>query len=190
MHAAFARTPHHGVDMMVIAKACRLAGIDELHIGTVVGKMEGGAHEVVNYHRAISQKVYEPLDPEDGGHQWYLPQDWGGMLPVMSVNSGGLHPRHMVELNAIFGPDTVTTMGGGIHAHGTLDGAWGARLAAEAAARGYSLTDVAQDYDGVTRAIGFKYIRPADEAMPIIQRLLGAEDWKALAFSEGAGEDK
>ena len=38
-HAAFTRNPKHGISMLVIAKLSRLIGIDQLHIGTVVGKM-------------------------------------------------------------------------------------------------------------------------------------------------------
>jgi len=186
MHAAFARPRHHGVDMMPIAKACRMAGIDELHIGTVVGKMEGDASEVLNYHHAISDERFEPLEPEGDGYQWFLPQDWGGMRPVMSVNSGGLYPKHMLELSRLFGTDTVTTMGGGIHAYGTLDGAWGARLAAEAAAAGYSLQDVAADYDNKVKEIGFTFPRPWDEAGPILERVIGSKDWEELAFSDEA----
>jgi hypothetical protein len=105
------------------------------------------------------------------------------MRPVMPVNSGGLYPKHMVELNRLFGPDTVTTMGGGIHAFGTLDGAWGARLAAEAAARGMSLTDVARDYEGAVEEIGFTFPKPLEEAMPILERIIGSKDWAELAFS-------
>ncbi|MDO9096826.1 MAG: ribulose-bisphosphate carboxylase large subunit, partial [Candidatus Methanoperedens sp.] len=42
MHAALTRNPIHGVSMQVIAKLTRMAGLDQLHIGTVVGKMHGG----------------------------------------------------------------------------------------------------------------------------------------------------
>jgi len=40
MHSAMTRNPYHGISMLVIAKLARLAGIDQLHTGTVVGKME------------------------------------------------------------------------------------------------------------------------------------------------------
>jgi len=183
MHASFARTPMHGVDMMVIAKCCRLAGIDELHIGTVVGKMEGDKSEILNYARCISQEDFVP-EVEDGEYNWFFPQKWYGMRPVMPVNSGGLYPKHLIELAKMFGTDTVTTMGGGIHGYGTLDGAWAARLAAEAAAAGYSLDEIAADYENKIKEIGFTYPRPKGEAMEILGRVLKGKDWKDMAFSE------
>ena len=183
MHAGFARIPDHGIDMMAIAKLSRLAGIDELHIGTVVGKMEGEAPEVLNYAAAITADNYAPLE-FDGHYDWYLPQPWHGMRPTMPVNSGGLYPKHLLRLSELFGTDTITTMGGGIHGYGTLDGAWGARLGAEAAAHGYSLAQVRERYDEITAEIGFAYAKPAAEALPLLDRLIAGQDWQALAFSK------
>ena len=45
-HAIFTRNPKHGITMLVVAKLARLAGIDELHTGTWVGKMEGVKDEL------------------------------------------------------------------------------------------------------------------------------------------------
>ena len=38
-HAAFTRNPKHGIAMCPIAKVSRIIGVDQLHVGTVVGKM-------------------------------------------------------------------------------------------------------------------------------------------------------
>ncbi len=194
MHAGFARVPDHGVDMMVIAKLCRACGIDELHIGTVVGKMEGEAHEILNYTAALTTQYYEPFDPTGGSadadkgdeaHDWYLPQDWGAMAPTMPVNSGGLDPKHLLRLKELFGTDTVTTMGGGIHGYGTSEGAWAARLAAEGAARGYSIRHIRDNYLRVVEELGFAYAKPEAEGTAILDRILAGKDWKALAFGKG-----
>ncbi|RLJ04115.1 MAG: ribulose-bisphosphate carboxylase large subunit, partial [Candidatus Aenigmatarchaeota archaeon] len=48
MHAALTRNPKHGISMLVISKFARLLGVDQIHIGTVVGKMEGPKTEVVS----------------------------------------------------------------------------------------------------------------------------------------------
>ncbi|MFB6265685.1 MAG: RuBisCO large subunit C-terminal-like domain-containing protein, partial [Candidatus Nanohaloarchaea archaeon] len=40
-HAAYTRLKTHGISMLSIAKFARLVGVDNLHAGTVVGKMEG-----------------------------------------------------------------------------------------------------------------------------------------------------
>ena len=46
-HSMFSRDSHHGMTMLVLAKLARLAGIDQLHTGTVVGKMDGSKEEVI-----------------------------------------------------------------------------------------------------------------------------------------------
>jgi len=38
-HAAFTRNHRHGINMVVIARVARLIGVDQLHVGTAVGKM-------------------------------------------------------------------------------------------------------------------------------------------------------
>ncbi len=126
MHAALTRDPHNGVSMMFIAKLARLAGIDELHIGTVVGKMEGGADEVLAMHR-------------------FLREPWFGRKKVMHVASGGLHPGHVEALLHILNDyDVIINMGGGIHGHpdGTYVGAIAARQALDVVMNGRSLSDV------------------------------------------------
>ncbi|WP_280450342.1 RuBisCO large subunit C-terminal-like domain-containing protein, partial [Nocardia cyriacigeorgica] len=40
-HSTFTRQKTHGVSFRVLAKWCRLIGVDHLHAGTVVGKLEG-----------------------------------------------------------------------------------------------------------------------------------------------------
>ena len=41
MHAALTRNKKHGITMLALAKIMRLIGMDQLHTGTVIGKMEG-----------------------------------------------------------------------------------------------------------------------------------------------------
>ena len=45
-HAAFTKNPRHGISMKVIAKVSRIIGVDQLHVGTVVGKMSETKEEV------------------------------------------------------------------------------------------------------------------------------------------------
>jgi ribulose-bisphosphate carboxylase large chain len=40
-HSTYTRQKSHGVSFRVIAKWMRLAGVDHIHAGTVVGKLEG-----------------------------------------------------------------------------------------------------------------------------------------------------
>ena len=56
-HAAFTRNPKHGISMLVIAKLCRLIGMDQLHIGTVVGKMEGSKKDVTDLDQEMEHQL-------------------------------------------------------------------------------------------------------------------------------------
>ena len=46
-HGTYTRQKTHGVSFRVIAKWCRLLGVDHIHAGTVVGKLEGDPDMVV-----------------------------------------------------------------------------------------------------------------------------------------------
>ncbi|MFQ5405685.1 MAG: type III ribulose-bisphosphate carboxylase [Candidatus Micrarchaeia archaeon] len=119
MHAAFTRDKLHGISMLVLAKACRLVGVDQLHIGTVVGKMQGGRDEVVEIANAMRCK-------------------WHNVKTVLPVASGGLHPGHVPDLIRILGVDAAFQFGGGVHGHpkGTRAGAKAVRQAVDAALSG------------------------------------------------------
>ena len=58
MHAAFTRSKDYGISMLVVAKLARLSGVDSLHTGTIVGKMEGAKDEVIK----IWEDVADTLD--------------------------------------------------------------------------------------------------------------------------------
>ena len=47
MHAAITRNKKHGITMLALAKIARLIGVDQLHTGTIIGKMEGERTEVL-----------------------------------------------------------------------------------------------------------------------------------------------
>lgn len=132
MHAAFTRSKAHGISMEVIARASRLAGIDQLHIGTAVGKMEGSREGVLRCASALREKT------EGSGA---LKQEWGETRPAMPIASGGLHPGHIHALVEIFGRNCIFQFGGGIHGHpgGTAAGARAVRLALKAALEGVPL---------------------------------------------------
>lgn len=110
MHASFTRNKKHGISMLVLAKLARLVGMDQLHIGTVIGKMEGDRTEVVGIRDSIIGK-------------------WFGLRETFPVCSGGLAPRHIPKLVSILGKDIIIQMGGGIHGNpkGTRAGAMEAR---------------------------------------------------------------
>ena len=150
MHAAFTRNKKHGMSMMVLADFARLIGIDSLHIGTGIGKLEGDIREIYELEEEMEDsKVRET--------QLRLKQDWYGKKPVLGVCSGGLHPGHIPFLIRHLGNDISIQMGGGIHGHpgGTRIGAIAARQAIDAALNGISLKEYAKDYPELRAALRF-----------------------------------
>ncbi|MDP2750778.1 MAG: type III ribulose-bisphosphate carboxylase [Nanoarchaeota archaeon] len=149
-HAAFTRNPKHGISMLTIAKAARLCGVDQLHIGAIVGKMEGSAEEVVSMGEEIEQQL---VHPKKSAHM--LEQEWYNVKPVLAVCSGGLHPGRVDKLMKYMGNNIVIQMGGGIHGHpdGTVAGAAAARQSVEAIMKRKSLRDYAKTHIELYKAL-------------------------------------
>ncbi|MFW9822433.1 MAG: type III ribulose-bisphosphate carboxylase, partial [Candidatus Thorarchaeota archaeon] len=133
MHAAFTRNRKHGIAMLTLAKLMRLIGMDQLHTGTIVGKMEGGRNEVVEINRVITEQEIK------GNDLSILDQRWHNINPVLPVASGGLSPLNVPELVKILGKDMVFQFGGGCHGHpdGTEMGARAIRQAIDAVLGNY-----------------------------------------------------
>ena len=148
MHAAFTRNKKHGVSMMVLADLCRLIGIDSLHIGTAIGKLEGSIKEVSEIEEEIEQKHVIALRDR-------LSQNWRNIKPTLAVSSGGLHPGHVPFLVKNLGKDLIIQMGGGIHGHpqGTRAGAVAARQAIDASMKNIPLKEYAKTHEELRQAI-------------------------------------
>jgi ribulose-bisphosphate carboxylase large chain len=126
-HAAFTKNTKHGISMKVIAQVARIIGVDQLHIGTVVGKMSETRDEVSENCEALKMDLY-------------------GLKEVLPVASGGLYPGLVLALMKFFGNDFVIQAGGGIHGHtaGTVSGAMAMRQAVDATLQGVSLKEYAE----------------------------------------------
>jgi ribulose-bisphosphate carboxylase large chain len=129
-HGTYTRQKTHGVSFRVIAKWCRLLGVDHIHAGTVVGKLEGDPHMIRGYYDVCRQR-FNQADPQTG---LYFDQDWGSMPAVMPVASGGIHAGQMHQLLHYLGEDVVLQFGGGTIGHpmGIAAGATANRVAVEA----------------------------------------------------------
>src|SRR5215207_135835 len=129
-HGTFTRQKTHGVSFRVLAKWCRLLGVDHIHAGTVVGKLEGDPNMVRGYYDVLRQR-YNVANPETG---IYFDQDWGSMPAVMPVASGGIHAGQMYQLLHYLGEDVILQFGGGTIGHpmGVAAGARANRVAVEA----------------------------------------------------------
>src|ERR1700754_4361912 len=86
-HSTFTRQKTHGVSFRVLAKWCRMLGVDHIHAGTVVGKLEGDPRAVRGYYDVCRERVNH-ADPQTG---LYFEQDWASLPGVMPVASGGIH---------------------------------------------------------------------------------------------------
>jgi ribulose-bisphosphate carboxylase large chain len=129
-HSTYTRQKNHGVNFRVIAKWMRLAGVDHIHAGTVVGKLEGDPNSVSGYYETL-RCDRGAADPVRG---LYFDQDWASMPPVMPVASGGIHAGQMHQLLHHLGEDVVLQFGGGTIGHpmGIAAGATANRVALEA----------------------------------------------------------
>ncbi|HZZ47358.1 MAG TPA: form I ribulose bisphosphate carboxylase large subunit [Pseudonocardia sp.] len=129
-HGTYTRQKSHGVSFRVIAKWMRLAGVDHIHAGTVVGKLEGDPNTTAGFYDTL-RLGYTPADPVKG---LYFDQDWCSMPGVMPVASGGIHAGQMHQLLHHLGEDVVLQFGGGTIGHpmGISAGAEANRVATEA----------------------------------------------------------
>jgi ribulose-bisphosphate carboxylase large chain len=129
-YATWARQKNHGVNFRVIAKWCRLLGVDHLHSGTVVGKLEGDPNIIAGYYDTLRCEHVD-ADPMRG---LYFDQDWASLPGVMPVASGGIHAGQMHQLLHHLGEDVVLQFGGGTIGHpmGIAAGATANRVALEA----------------------------------------------------------
>jgi ribulose-bisphosphate carboxylase large chain len=129
-YATWARQKNHGVNFRVIAKWCRLLGVDHLHSGTVVGKLEGDPNIISGYYDTLRLEHVEA----DMTRGLYFDQDWASLPGVMPVASGGIHAGQMHQLLHYLGEDVVLQFGGGTIGHpmGIAAGATANRVALEA----------------------------------------------------------
>ncbi len=129
-HGTYTRQKTHGVSFRVIAKWCRLMGVDHIHAGTVVGKLEGDPATTAGFYDTLR----DDFIPENPEHGIYFDQEWASMPGVMPVASGGIHAGQMHQLLHHLGEDVILQFGGGTIGHpmGIRAGATANRVAVEA----------------------------------------------------------
>ena len=128
-HATYTRQKTHGVSFRVLAKWCRLIGVDHMHAGTVVGKLEGDPATTRGYYDTLRDDHI----PTNLGNGIFFDQHWASIPGVMPVASGGIHAGQMHQLLDLFGDDAVLQFGGGTIGHplGIAAGAEANRVALE-----------------------------------------------------------
>ncbi len=129
-HGTYTRQKIHGVSFRVISKWVRLLGVDHVHAGTVVGKLEGDPSITAGFYDTLRLN-FVPTNPANG---ILFDQHWASMPGVMPVASGGIHAGQMHQLLHYLGEDVVLQFGGGTigHPDGIAAGATANRVALEA----------------------------------------------------------
>ncbi len=129
-NSSYARQKNHGINFRVICKWMRMAGVDHLHAGTVVGKLEGDPLAVKGFYDTL-REPHTPTRLENG---LFFDQPWASLRMVMPVASGGIHAGQMHQLLHYLGEDVVLQFGGGTigHPDGIAEGATANRVAVEA----------------------------------------------------------
>ncbi|MGE4566770.1 MAG: RuBisCO large subunit C-terminal-like domain-containing protein, partial [Acidimicrobiales bacterium] len=129
-HSTYTRQKDHGVSFRVISKWMRMAGVDHIHAGTVVGKLEGDPHTIAGIYDILREE-FVPKKLENG---IFFDQPWASLGKVMPVASGGIHAGQMHQLLHYLGDDTILQFGGGTIGHpaGIEAGAAANRVALEA----------------------------------------------------------
>jgi ribulose-bisphosphate carboxylase large chain len=135
-HAAFTKDPKHGISMRVIAKIARIIGVDQLHVGTGVGKMFETRKEVSENIEALKEEM-------------------NGLKRTFPVASGGLHPGLIPALIKLFGTDFIIQAGGGIHGHkeGTISGSKAMRQAVDATLKNTPISEYAKTHKELENAL-------------------------------------
>ena len=171
-HGTYTRQKNHGISFRVIAKWLRLAGVDHLHAGTAVGKLEGDPMTVQGYYNVLRETQNE-VDLQRGV---FFDQDWCDLRKVMPVASGGIHAGQMHQLIDLFGDDVVLQFGGGTIGHpmGIQAGATANRVALEAMvfARNEG-RDIANEGPEILRSAA-KWCKPLEAAL---------DTWGSITFN-------
>jgi ribulose-bisphosphate carboxylase large chain len=171
-HSTYTRQKNHGVNFRVICKWMRMAGVDHIHAGTIVGKLEGDPNTVKGFYDTLLLPVLK----ENRGTGIFFDMDWASLRKCMPVASGGIHCGQMHQLTHLLGEDVVLQFGGGTigHPDGIQAGATANRVALEAMVlaknEGY---DVLKEGPNILKAAA-KECKPLQVALDL---------WKAITFN-------
>ncbi|MGA2779745.1 MAG: form I ribulose bisphosphate carboxylase large subunit [Steroidobacteraceae bacterium] len=170
-HGTYTRQKTHGVSFRVIAKWMRMAGVDHIHAGTIVGKLEGDPNVIKGIY-SICRDNFTKKNLEQGV---FFDQDWAGLRKVMPVASGGIHAGQMHQLISYLGEDVVLQFGGGTigHPQGIQAGAQANRVALEAMIKARNEGRDIWNEGPQILAAAAKWCRPLNAAL---------QTWKDVTF--------
>jgi ribulose-bisphosphate carboxylase large chain len=170
-NSTYARQKNHGINFRVICKWMRMAGVDHIHAGTVVGKLEGDPLMVKGFYNTLLDTKLEINLPQG----LFFQMDWAALRKCVPVASGGIHCGQMHQLIYYLGDDCVMQFGGGTigHPDGIQAGATANRVALEAMVLA---RNEGRDY----LAEGPEILRDAAKSCGALQTALDL--WKDISF--------
>jgi ribulose-bisphosphate carboxylase large chain len=151
-----------------------MSGVDHIHAGTVVGKLEGDPLMIKGFYDVLRLTELEVNLP----FGVFFEMDWASLRRCMPVASGGIHCGQMHQLLHYLGDDVVLQFGGGTigHPDGIQAGATANRVALEAMVLA---RNEGQDY--FNNQVGPQVLRDAAKTCGPLQTALDL--WKDISFN-------
>jgi ribulose-bisphosphate carboxylase large chain len=170
-NSTYSRQKNHGINFRVICKWMRMAGVDHIHAGTVVGKLEGDPLMIKGFYNTLLFTKLEINLPQG----LFFQMDWASLRKCLPVASGGIHCGQMHQLLYYLGDDVVLQFGGGTigHPDGIQAGATANRVALEAIVQA---RNEGRDY----LSEGPEILRDAAKSCGALQTALDL--WKDISF--------
>jgi len=150
MHAMFTRNPKHGMSMLFFSKLMKTIGVDQIHTGTVIGKLGGDEAEIKAMEEMLMKNEVSEIK------NLRMPQKWGKIKEVVPISSGGLHPGILGEVFDIYGTMNIgVQLGGGTQGHpdGIEAGARATMQAIEAYKEKIDVEEYAKNHKELRRAL-------------------------------------
>jgi len=171
-HSTYTRQKSHGINFRVICKWMRMSGVDHIHAGTVVGKLEGDPNTVKGFYDTLLL----PSLKENRNIGIFFDMDWASLRKCLPVASGGIHCGQMHQLVQLLGEDVVLQFGGGTigHPDGIQAGATANRVALESMI--------------IARNEGRNYVEEGPEILKAASKecrplQVALDLWKAITFN-------
>ncbi len=131
------------ISMVVLAKLFRLLGVDSIHGGSPLSKMEDYG-EAIYITKVLQEKHLKPDKKIPS-----LGQEWYHIKPVWMTASGGLHPGDFESILEKLGEDIIIQCGGGVlgHPKGVRPGVIAAQQARDIFEKGIPLRKFVKEED-------------------------------------------
>ena len=173
-NSTYARQKNHGINFRVICKWMRMAGVDHIHAGTVVGKLEGDPLMIQGFYDTLLKSKLA-IDLPKG---IFFDMDWASLRKCLPVASGGIHCGQMHQLLHYLGDDVILQFGGGTigHPDGIQAGGTANRVALECMVLARN-----SGADFFSNDVGPKILADAGKMCAPLQTALDL--WKDISFN-------